>query len=171
MDNLTRFTYYESPVGTLLLVSKNGQMVRVAYGQGTFNQILDNLEEVGEHIVGVTPSEIPITTKLDSYFAEAKPIPAPADLQAEGFKLKVLNRILDIPSGETRTYTQIAVAAGSPQAARAVGTICATNLLPIIIPCHRVVPSNGAVGEYLGGVDAKRYLLGLEKAHQTERLT
>lgn len=81
---------------------------------------------------------------------------------AEGFRARVLEAIVDIPYGETRTYAEVAEMAGSPKAYRAVGTACSTNPLPIIIPCHRVVPSNGGIGQYTGGTSLKRRLLDHE---------
>lgn len=68
----------------------------------------------------------------------------------------------DIPYGEVRTYAEVAEMAGHPNAYRAVGTACARNPLPLIIPCHRVVPSSGGIGSYAGGSSLKRRLLELE---------
>ena len=81
------------------------------------------------------------------------------------FKVAVLDELMRIPFGEVRTYTQVAEAIGSPRAYRAVGTACAQNPIPLIIPCHRVVPMTGGVGSYAGGSSLKRRLLeheGLE---------
>lgn len=69
-----------------------------------------------------------------------------------------------ILDGHTATYATVALLAGSPKAVRAVGTACATNPLPIVVPCHRVVRSDGGIGGYLGGVEAKRVLLSLGSA-------
>jgi methylated-DNA-[protein]-cysteine S-methyltransferase len=74
----------------------------------------------------------------------------------------VLHRLLDIGYGHTASYAVVAELAGNPKAVRAVGTACATNPLPVVIPCHRVVRSDGSMGGYLGGADAKRILLTLE---------
>ncbi|MGM5593567.1 MGMT family protein [Corynebacterium glucuronolyticum] len=68
-----------------------------------------------------------------------------------------------IPFGETRTYGQIAEAIGHPRAARAVGTACALNPVPLLVPCHRVVPAGGGVGNYAGGTAMKAALLGMER--------
>ena len=80
------------------------------------------------------------------------------------FRVSVLEAIRDIPYGETRTYAEIAGAVGSPRAYRAVGTACGENPLPILIPCHRVLPSTGGVGSYTGGSTLKKRLLDLERA-------
>ncbi len=71
--------------------------------------------------------------------------------------------LLEIPYGQTASYGEVAVAVGSPRAARAVGTACAKNRLPIVLPCHRVVRSDGSVGRYGGGSEIKEFLLELEK--------
>ncbi len=90
----------------------------------------------------------------------------PTYLNVTDFASSVLTRVAAIPYGATRTYGQIAKELGNPKAARAVGTANARNPLPLIIPCHRVVASNG-LGGYGGGLDMKRRLLELEKtAHQ-----
>jgi methylated-DNA-[protein]-cysteine S-methyltransferase len=68
----------------------------------------------------------------------------------------------DLGYGQTASYGAVARLAGNPRAIRAVGTACATNPLPVVVPCHRVVRSDGSIGGYLGGLDAKRTLLTLE---------
>jgi len=76
----------------------------------------------------------------------------------------VLSHLSDIDYGHTASYATVAKLAGNPKAVRAVGTACATNPLPVVVPCHRVLRSDGTLGGYLGGVEAKRTLLGLEAA-------
>ena len=74
----------------------------------------------------------------------------------------MLSHLPDIRYGHTESYAQVATAAGSPRAVRAVGTACALNPLPLVVPCHRVVRSDGSMGGYAGGPDAKQILLRLE---------
>lgn len=80
------------------------------------------------------------------------------------FRCSVLETIIKIPYGEIQTYKQIANAVGSPNAFRAVGTVCSRNPLPIIIPCHRVITINGEVGKYTGGSTLKKMLINHEKS-------
>lgn len=80
-----------------------------------------------------------------------------------GFRTAVMDSLREIPYGEVRTYREVAEAAGSPNAFRAVGTVCSSNPLPIVIPCHRVVPSSGGLGCYSGGTSLKRRLLDHER--------
>jgi methylated-DNA-[protein]-cysteine S-methyltransferase len=89
----------------------------------------------------------------------------PVDLRlAHGFRRTVLEHLPEVDYGATVSYAALAAAVGSPRAVRAVGTACATNPLPLVIPCHRVVRSDGAPGGYIGGTEVKRVLLDLEHA-------
>ena len=81
-----------------------------------------------------------------------------------GFRRTVLTYLPGIDYGQTASYGAVAAAVNNPKAVRAVGSACATNPLPVVIPCHRVVRSDGAVGGYLGGTATKRQLLDLEAA-------
>lgn len=102
--------------------------------------------------------------QINEYFnGSRKYFDVPINIDVSDFRQEVLLSIMEIPYGETRTYAQIAKAAGSPNAFRAVGTACAENPVPIIIPCHRVVPSSGGLGNYSGGNSMKRKLLDHEK--------
>lgn len=81
------------------------------------------------------------------------------------FQLDVLDALQHIPYGETRSYAEIARAIGNPRAVRAVGAANGRNPLPIVIPCHRVIGSNGSLTGFGGGIETKRYLLDLEQRH------
>ena len=104
--------------------------------------------------------------QLDEYFAgRRREFDLPIDLQlAHGFRRTVLEHLLDIAYGTTASYASVAAASGSPAAARAVGSACAHNPLPLVVPCHRVVRSDGTIGQYGGGTEAKHALLALEAA-------
>ena len=102
--------------------------------------------------------------QIEEYFSgKRKEFKLQFDLRGSDFQVKVLNEVARIPYGSTRTYGQIAAAIGSPGATRAVGNANARNPLPIIIPCHRVLASNG-LGGYGGGIVMKKKLLNLEGA-------
>jgi methylated-DNA-[protein]-cysteine S-methyltransferase len=107
-----------------------------------------------------------VARQLDEYFAGRRQrFDLPLDWRlSAGFRRTVLHRLPEIPYGETATYAALAAMAGRPRAIRAVGSACATNPLPVVVPCHRVVRSDGTVGGYLGGVEAKAALLALEAA-------
>jgi O-6-methylguanine DNA methyltransferase len=102
--------------------------------------------------------------KQISDLAKGKRIEFKADLDLYGtpFQLKVWNAIAKIPWGETRSYVWLASQAGNPKAVRAAASACGANPVPLIIPCHRVIASNGGIGGFTGGIDLKRKLLLLE---------
>jgi methylated-DNA-[protein]-cysteine S-methyltransferase len=104
--------------------------------------------------------------QLDEYFAKRRTVfDIPVDLSlSTGFRLSVLGHLTEIGYGHTESYAEVALATGNPNAVRAVGSACATNPLPVLVPCHRVLRSDGSLGGYLGGLDAKRVLLSLESA-------
>lgn len=109
------------------------------------------------------------TQQITEYFAGTRrdfelllDVPASPDT----FRARAQRALRDIPFGERWTYSRLASAAGSAQAARAAGSACASNPLPIVVPCHRVVPASGGLGSYRGGVAAKRLLLEHEAGNQ-----
>lgn len=106
-----------------------------------------------------------VISELDEYFAGIrKKFNVPVNAVGTPFQKKVWDALLKIPYGETRNYKQIASDIGNEKAARAVGMACNRNPIAIIIPCHRVVGSDGTLTGYAGGIDVKRYLLELENA-------
>jgi methylated-DNA-[protein]-cysteine S-methyltransferase len=103
---------------------------------------------------------------LEKYFATGKDAFSPYSLDYAGmtpFRKKVMQELRKVPAGATVTYGELASIAGSPGAARAVGNVMATNPVPLFVPCHRVVATDG-LGGFSGGLDLKRALLNLEKA-------
>jgi AraC family transcriptional regulator of adaptative response/methylated-DNA-[protein]-cysteine methyltransferase len=87
----------------------------------------------------------------------------PFHVRATAFQQRVWRALLEIPRGETRTYSQIAEAVGSPKAVRAVGAACGANILAAVVPCHRVVGADGRLTGYRWGVERKRRLLAMER--------
>jgi methylated-DNA-[protein]-cysteine S-methyltransferase len=159
----------DSPVGALLLAATEGGVVRVAYAVEDHDRVLESLgATVGSRILRGGNRLDPLARELDDYFAGRRhTFDVPLDLRlARGFRLSVLRHLTEIPYGSTESYGQVALAAGNPRAVRAVGSACATNPLPIVVPCHRVVRSDGSLGGYLGGLAAKQRLLGLERARR-----
>ncbi|GAB3872091.1 methylated-DNA--[protein]-cysteine S-methyltransferase [Terrabacter terrigena] len=156
----------DSPVGALLLAATEAGVVRVAFAVEDHDRVLESLgATVGSRILRGGNRLDPLARELDDYFAGGRrAFDVPVDLRlARGFRLSVLQHLKEIPYGSTESYGQVAVASGSPRAVRAVGSACATNPLPIVVPCHRVVRSDGSLGGYLGGLPAKERLLDLER--------
>src|SRR5204862_7207524 len=104
--------------------------------------------------------------QLDEYFDGRRTgFDVAVDMQlAHGFRRKALGIVAGIPYGSTKSYREVAAGAGSPAAVRAAGSACATNPVPIVVPCHRVLRSGGGLGGYGGGLDRKERLLRLEGA-------
>lgn len=101
--------------------------------------------------------------QLSAYFlGKRKIFTLPLSLPDKGFYSRVWGLLTEIPYGETRSYSELAAAAGSPKAVRAAGMACHTNPIPIFIPCHRVLGKNGSLTGYAGGIELKRALLKLE---------
>lgn len=157
----------DSPVGTLLLAATPLGLTRVAFELEGHDAVLGRLAEQVSPRVLYAPARLDgAARELDEYFAgRRKAFDLPLDMRlAHGFRRTVLTHLRDIAYGSTESYAVVAAAAGSPAAVRAVGTACANNPLPLFVPCHRVVRSDGSSGQYRGGVDAKRRLLSLERA-------
>jgi methylated-DNA-[protein]-cysteine S-methyltransferase len=157
----------DSPVGPLLLAATPAGLVRVAFDREGHDAVLEALAAQISSRILQSPRRLDDPARqLDEYFARRRrSFDVPIDLQlAHGFRRSVLSHLRDIPYGSTETYAMVATATGRPSAARAVGTACAKNPLPLVVPCHRVVRSDGTIGQYGGGPAAKRQLLELEAA-------
>ena len=168
-DGLLDLAYrsVDTPVGRLLLVATDVGLVRVAYPREDHDVVLAMLaRQVSPRILEAPGRLDAAARQLDEYFAHRRTrFDVPLDLRlSSGFRRTVLTRLPDIAYGRTASYAQVAEAAGSPRAVRAVGSACATNPLPLFVPCHRVVRSDGSMGQYAGGADTKRALLTLEAA-------
>jgi methylated-DNA-[protein]-cysteine S-methyltransferase len=157
----------DTPVGELLLATTGQGLVRVAYDREGHDAVLAKLaESVSPRLLRAPGRLDDVSRQLGEYFAgRRREFALPLDFRlAKGFRRDVLAHLPEIGYGRTESYAQVAAAAGSPKAVRAVGTACATNPLPVIVPCHRVVRSDGSAGGYVGGADAKHTLLTLEAA-------
>jgi len=158
----------DTPVGPLLLAATEQGLVRVAYPNQGHDAVLQALADRVSPRVLHAPARLDrVARQLDDYFAgRRRRFDVPLDWRLSvGFRSTVLHHLAtDVAYGRTASYAALAALAGSPRAVRAVGTACATNPLPVVVPCHRVVRSDGAIGNYAGGVDAKRTLLALEAA-------
>ncbi|HEX4219937.1 MAG TPA: methylated-DNA--[protein]-cysteine S-methyltransferase, partial [Acidimicrobiales bacterium] len=155
----------DSPVGQLLLAATGQGLVRVAYAREGHQAILAMLaEKISPRILAAPGRLDPAAREIDEYFAGTRTrFDLPLDYRlAGGFRRRVLDRLPDIAYGATASYATVARLAGNPRAVRAVGTACATNPLPIVVPCHRVVRADGSPGGYAGGTAAKCALLALE---------
>jgi methylated-DNA-[protein]-cysteine S-methyltransferase len=161
------YTTIDTPVGTLLLAATDKGLVRVAYASQDHDRVLSDLATRISPRVLRAPGRLSAAAReLDEYFAGRRTtFDLPLDLAlSSGFRRLVQLHLPHIEYGHTESYKQVAEIVGNPRAVRAVGTACATNPLPVVVPCHRVLRSDGTVGGYAGGPAAKATLLALEGA-------
>ena len=156
----------DGPVGRLLLAATPAGLVRVAFASEGEDAVLQELADRISPRVLPLPRRLDATAReLDEYFGgRRRRFDVPLDWQlSSGFRRDVLSHLaVDVDYGHTTSYAGLASLAGSPRAVRAVGTACATNPIPVVVPCHRVVRSDGTMGRYRGGEEAKHALLELE---------
>ncbi len=161
------YTTIDTPVGSLLLAATEKGLIRVAYDSEGHDKVLDLLaSKVSGRILRAPKRLDTVAKELDEYFARRRTaFDLPLDLSlSSGFRQLVQRHLPQIAYGHTESYKQVAQLVGNPKAVRAVGTACATNPLPIVVPCHRVVRTDGTLGGYAGGLAAKTALLKLEAA-------
>ncbi|HEY8192885.1 MAG TPA: methylated-DNA--[protein]-cysteine S-methyltransferase [Gaiellaceae bacterium] len=154
----------DSPVGPLLLAVTELGLCRISFNPEPERDTEELARTFGVRVLR-GPKEVDgVRRELEEYFeGRRRSFDLPLDLRGRtGFSREILDRLARVPYGEVTTYKSLAVEAGNPRAARAVGTIMNRNPIPIVLPCHRVVGSNGSLVGYGGGLDRKRQLLDLE---------
>ena len=157
----------DTPVGALLLAATEVGLVRVAYASQGFNMVLADLANRISPRILCAPARLDSAAhEIDEYFSGRRThFDLPLDLAlSTGFRRKVLEHLRELGYGARESYAAVAAGLGNPRAVRAVGTACGHNPIPVVIPCHRVVRSDGTLGGYIGGIDAKNILLTLEAA-------
>jgi methylated-DNA-[protein]-cysteine S-methyltransferase len=157
----------DTPLGSLLLAATPAGLVRVAYASEGHDAVLAALaEKVSPRILRAPARLDAAVREIDEYFTGSRTqFDLPLDLRlADGFRRQVIEHLSEIGYGHRESYAAVAAAIGHPLAVRAVGSACARNPLPLVIPCHRVVRADGSIGQYVGGADAKQTLLTLEAA-------
>jgi methylated-DNA-[protein]-cysteine S-methyltransferase len=157
----------DSPFGTLLLAATKRGLVRLAFPEEPVDSLLERLAHtLSPRIVETSDGLDSMRRELDEYFGgRRRRFELPLDWALVGsFGRRVLRVTAEIPYGGVLSYAEVAADAGSPRASRAAGNALGANPIPIVIPCHRVLRSGGALGGYGGGVERKRWLLELEGA-------
>ncbi|MCL2058434.1 MAG: methylated-DNA--[protein]-cysteine S-methyltransferase [Oscillospiraceae bacterium] len=174
MQKIYVYSYkFTDPVGCLGIAEKNGAVYRVLFGctlehlNGISFERLFN-KELCSPDVEVTVGETDVlrraATQLTEYLNGFRAaFDVPLLLNSSGFAKNVYAELLKIPAGQTRSYKEVAVAVNNPKAYRAVGMANNKNPIPIFVPCHRVVGSNGSLVGYAGGLPMKQFLIDLEK--------
>ncbi len=159
----------DSPLGDLLVAVTPRGLVRIAYpGEGEGRVLEELAEQVSPRILHAPERTDTVRRELDDYFAGRRHgFDLPLDWSlVHGFAIRILQATARVPFGSVATYGQVAAEAGSPRAARAAGNALHGNPIPIVVPCHRIVPASGGLGGYGGGQQRKRYLLDLEGVHR-----
>lgn len=156
----------DSPVGALLIAATPVGLVRVAFNSEGHDAVLQDLSDrISSRLLRAPARLDSVARQLDEYFSGHRhTFEVPLDWQlSKGFRRTVLGHLaVDVDYGTTASYHTLARLSGSPKAVRAVGTACATNPIPVVVPCHRVIRADGTLGGYGGGPAAKRILLDLE---------
>ena len=153
----------ESPIGTLTLVKTDGMLSGLYMGHPDLRS-----EQLGPRVEAGFED---VVEQLDEYFARTRTVfTVPIAPEGTTFQRRVWSELQTIPYGETRSYSQLADAIGKRSAMRAVGAANGRNPISIIVPCHRVIGSNGTLVGYGGGLERKRFLLDLEQANEPRSL-
>ena len=158
------FDVADTQIGPLLLAVTERGLCRISFDPEPDRETETLARTFGVRVLRAPRELDSVRRELDEYFeGRRRDFDLPLDLRGrEGFSRDILERISKVPYGEVTTYKSLAVEAGNPRAARAVGTIMNRNPIPIVLPCHRVVGSNGSLVGYGGGLERKRLLLDLE---------
>lgn len=155
--------YVDFKLGKIGIVEENGKIVKIVI----INKNDENNKNVDDFIEKDTKLLVKAKNELEEYFeGKRKEFDLPLKQEGTEFQKKVWNALSKIPYGETRTYKEIAKMIGNEKASRAVGMSNNKNNIPIIIPCHRVIGSNGKLVGYALGLDMKQYLLDLESKNK-----
>jgi methylated-DNA-[protein]-cysteine S-methyltransferase len=158
---------FDSPYGSLLLAATDAGLLRVAFAVEDHDRVLADLATlVSPRILQSSRRTDEVARQLDEYFTGRRRVfDLSLDLRlVSGFRRTVISHLPEIAYGSTLTYAAVARAAGNPAAVRAVGSACSHNPIPLVVPCHRVVRSDGTIGQYLGGTATKAALLAMEAA-------
>lgn len=157
------YSVVNSPVGDLLLAGRNGCLRQLSFLVGR------KLEDhIGELWIKNDNLFSKIASQLEEYFGGNRhefDCPIEFEASSSGFYTSVWNELRQIPYGSTRSYREVAERIGRPKAYRAVGQANHQNPIAIVIPCHRVIGSNGTLTGFGGGLDTKKYLLELEESN------
>jgi methylated-DNA-[protein]-cysteine S-methyltransferase len=162
------FSVTDTPVGPIVVATTRRGLVRLEFAEERLDEILEELSEaISPRVMEDPRGTERVRRELDAYFeGRLRRLRTPVDwsLTPPGFSRRVLEATATIPFGSVSTYGHVARLAGSPRAARAAGNALHDNPIPIVVPCHRVVPSSGGIGKYGGQEWRKAFLLDLEGA-------
>lgn len=158
------YTIIDSIIGKIKIAFSKKGIVRLSFPNESIEKFINILNNNYNNIVKVDHSPIDYEDKIDKYLkGELKEFNIPVILKGTEFQIQVWDELRKIPYGETRTYKEIAIAIQRKKAYRAIGQACNKNPIPLIVPCHRVIGSSGALIGFGGGIKLKERLLRMEK--------
>lgn len=175
MKNAVLFTTMPSPIGSITIARTNKGICSITFGESTKTLMSLRLWsqrwlQQDELLRGEDPLLDSVKEELQQYFeGKRTEFSVPLDLHGTPFQKIVWQQLLKIPYGETRSYKEIAMAIDTPKAVRAIGGANHNNPISIIVPCHRVIGSNGALVGYGGGLTIKEQLLELEQQNRIQK--
>jgi O-6-methylguanine DNA methyltransferase len=150
----TSFIYENKKIGNVEITTESEKVLAIVYTK----------KKIGKATIK-NAFQKKVEKQLEQYFAsKSDTFTISVEIWGTPFQMAVWEQIAKIPYGKTKTYSEIAKAIKKPKAVRAVGTACGANPVPLLVPCHRVLPTSGGLGNYAGGKDKKEFLLKLEKA-------
>ncbi|MEX2541525.1 MAG: methylated-DNA--[protein]-cysteine S-methyltransferase [Trueperaceae bacterium] len=158
---MTRYTFHETPIGHLTLAENDAGLASIRFEEAAKQRPPESDWRFVDRL------ELDAAAQLDAYFSrELTTFDLPLAPMGSRFQLAVWRAVGRIPYGETRSYLDIANELGQPGSVRSVGAANGANPLPIVVPCHRVLGSDGSLTGYAGGLELKRRLLELEQPHK-----
>lgn len=161
----------DTPIGNLLVVANDKGISSITFPMDPFSEVNMTYLENHPEILGDESRDEPrqdylirSIKELNEYFQKERQFfDVHYDLgDPTDFRSAILSNLQKVPYGSRVTYSELAAASGNPRAVRAAGSVCATNMIPIMIPCHRVIPAGGYAGNYIAGTKVKEFLLKLE---------
>ena len=157
------YSTLDTPLGEMLVAGTDRGLVRVALPRESFDDVVEEIAaRISPRVVELPGRVDEARRELDQYFSGSRrefELPLDMQLIRGPFTCRLLEQMTTVPFGVAITYSEAAERAGSPRGSRAAGNALGSNPIPVVIPCHRVVRSGGAIGGYGGGPDMKRYLL------------
>lgn len=174
VSETVHYTVQASPIGQLLIAAINQEIVRVAFHNQDFDTVINGLQAQFSGPVHRDDTALQFAiNQFEEYFAGTRhefQLPT-RQISPDRFNSQVQQRLATIPYGETRSYGEFATELSRPGAARAVGSACARNPMPLIQPCHRIVRADGTIGDFSGTPEAKKYLLAFERGENPDAPT
>lgn len=158
------YSKFETPLGKIRMAFSCDKVVKISFSNEDDDQFFIFLSKYFDKVVKAEKVPERYEQEIIDYLdGKLKEFHIPIELKGTPFQVKVWKELLKIPYGETRSYKEISIAIGREKAFRGIGQACSRNPIPLIVPCHRVIGSNGELVGYAGGIELKEKLLNMEE--------